>query len=74
MRKAPNGIRGGAAVKITVATLQTQNSGNYNGIGITPNFEVALPTEVELSLLTEEQQLEFDTQLIKAIEVVSTIQ
>ncbi|MBQ3162473.1 MAG: PDZ domain-containing protein [Oscillospiraceae bacterium] len=67
-------LSGGAAVKITVATLQTKNSGNYNGIGITPNFEVALPTEIELALLTEEQQLESDTQLIKAIEVVSTIQ
>lgn len=67
-------LAGGAAVKITVATLQTKNSGNYNGVGITPNFEVALPTEVELALLTEEQQLESDTQLIKAIEVVSTIQ
>ena len=67
-------LAGGAAVKITVATLQTKNSGNYNGIGITPNFEVALPSEVELAALTEEQQLESDTQLIKAIEVVSTIQ
>ncbi len=67
-------LTGGTAVKITVATLQTKNSGNYNGVGITPNFEVALPTEVELALLTEEQQLEADTQLIKAIEVVSTIQ
>ncbi len=67
-------LAGGAAVKVTVATLQTKNSGNYNGVGITPNFEVTLPTEVELALLTEEQQLESDTQLIKAIEVVSTIQ
>ncbi len=67
-------LSGGAAVKVTVATLQTKNSGNYNGVGITPNFEVSLPTEVELALLTEEQQLESDTQLIKAIEVVSTIQ
>lgn len=67
-------LSGGAAVKVTVATLQTKNSGNYNGVGITPNFEVALPTEVELALLNEEQQLEVDTQLIKAIEVVSTIQ
>ncbi len=67
-------LSGGAAVKITVATLQTQNSGNYNGVGIIPNFEVSLPAEVELALLDEEQQLEADTQLIKAIEVVSTIQ
>lgn len=66
-------LSGGAAVKITVATLQTKDSGNYNGVGIVPNFEVVIPAEVELALLTEEQQLEADTQLIKAIEVVSTI-
>ena len=67
-------LTGGAAIKITVATLQTKNSGNYNGVGIKPNFEVSLPSEIELALLTEEEQLESDTQLIKAIEVVSTIQ
>lgn len=66
-------LSGGAAVKITVATLQTKNSGDYNGIGIKPNFEVALPAEVDLSKLSQEQQLVEDTQLIKAIEVVSTI-
>lgn len=66
-------LSGGAAVKITVATLQTKNSGDYNGIGIKPNFEVALPAEVDLSKLSQEQQLVADTQLIKAIEVVSTI-
>ena len=66
-------LTGGAAVRITVATLQTKNSGDYNGVGIKPNFEVALPSEIDLASLTEEQQLTDDTQLIKAIEVVSTI-
>lgn len=66
-------LTGGAAVRITVATLQTKNSGDYNGIGIKPNFEVALPSEVDLAILTEDQQLVYDTQLLKAIEVVSTI-
>ena len=66
-------LSGGTAVKITVATLQTRNSGDYNGIGIKPNFEVSLPAEVDLSTITEEQQLTDDTQLIKAIEVISTI-
>ena len=66
-------LTGGAAVKITVATLQTRNSGDYNGVGIKPNFEVALPAEIDLAALTEEQQLTDDTQLIKAIEVASTI-
>lgn len=67
-------LTGGSAVRITVATLQTKNSGDYNGIGIKPNFEVALPAEVDLSVLSEDQQLVYDTQLLKAIEVVSTIQ
>lgn len=66
-------LTGGAAVRITVATLQTSNSGDYNGIGIKPNFDVSLPAEVDISTLTEEEQLAQDTQLIKAIEVVQTI-
>ena len=66
-------LTGGAAVKITVATLQTKNSGDYNGIGIKPNFEVSLPAEVDLSAITEERMLIDDTQLIKAVEVASTI-
>ncbi|MBD5147049.1 MAG: PDZ domain-containing protein [Ruminococcus sp.] len=66
-------LSGGAAIKITVATLQTKNSGDYNGTGIKPNFEVALPADVDLSTLSEEDQLLYDAQLTKAIEVVSTI-
>lgn len=67
-------LTGGAAIKITVATLQTKASGDYNGIGIKPNFEVTLPAEVDLESISEEQQLQYDTQLSKAIEVVQTIQ
>lgn len=66
-------LSGGAAIKITVATLQTKNSGDYNGAGIKPNFEVSLPADVDLSTLSEEDQLLYDSQLTKAIEVVSTI-
>ncbi len=67
-------LTGGAAIKITVATLQTKASGDYNGIGIKPNFEVTLPAEIDLENISEEQQLQYDTQLAKAIEVVQTIQ
>ncbi len=67
-------LSGGAAVKITVATLQTKNSGDYNGIGVKPDFEVALPAEVDLLTIPEDRQLTDDTQLIKAVEVVYTIQ
>lgn len=67
-------LTGGAAIKITVATLQTKASGDYNGTGIKPNFEVTLPAEVDPETVSEEQQLLTDTQLAKAIEVVQTIQ
>ncbi|MDE6763930.1 MAG: PDZ domain-containing protein [Oscillospiraceae bacterium] len=66
-------LTGGAAIKITVATLRTKNSGDYNGIGIKPNFEVALPSDIDLSTLSEDDQLLYDNQLVKAVEVVSTI-
>lgn len=66
-------LTGGAAVRVTVATLTTRASGDYNQIGIKPNFEVTLPAEVDLSVLTSENQLLSDTQLVKALEVVQTI-
>lgn len=66
-------LAGGTAVKITVATLETEKSGDYNGVGIKPNFEVVLPAEVDLNSMTEDEQFIFDTQLIKAVEVVQTI-
>lgn len=66
-------LTGGAAVRVTVATLQTKNSGDYNGIGIKPNFDIAIPAEVDITALSEEEQLVSDTQLIKAIEVVQTM-
>lgn len=66
-------LSGGAAVKVTVATVETKNSGDFNGIGVKPNFEVALPSDVDLNALNEENRLTLDTQLIKAIEVVQTI-
>lgn len=66
-------LSGGAAVKISVATLQTEKSGDFNGIGIKPNFEVSLPAEIDLSAFSEEEQIVYDTQLIKAVEVAATI-
>lgn len=66
-------LAGGAAVKLTVATVETKNSGDFNGTGVKPNFEVALPSDVDINALTEENRLTLDTQLIKAIEVVQTI-
>ncbi len=66
-------LNGGAAVKVTVASLSTSKSGDFNGVGIKPNFEVALPADADLSTLSEEEIMQQDPQLIKAIEVVQTI-
>ncbi len=66
-------LSGGAAVKITVATLQTDKSGDYNGVGIKPDFEVSIPAEIDINALTDEEQLLYDSQLIKAVEVITTI-
>ncbi|MGN1135381.1 MAG: S41 family peptidase [Oscillospiraceae bacterium] len=66
-------LSGGAAVKVTVATVETKNSGSFNEVGVKPNFEVALPSDVDLNALNDENRLTLDTQLIKAIEVVQTI-
>ena len=66
-------LAGGAAVKLTVATVETKNSGDFNGTGVKPNFEVALPSDVDLEAISEENRLTLDTQLIKAVEVVQTI-
>ena len=66
-------LAGGAAVKLTVATVETKNSGDFNGTGVKPNFEVALPSDVDLETISEENRLTLDTQLIKAVEVVQTI-
>ncbi|MCL2055195.1 MAG: S41 family peptidase [Oscillospiraceae bacterium] len=63
----------GGAVRITVATLQTEKSGDYNGIGIKPHFDVSLPSDVDLNNISREARLLFDTQLIKALEVADTI-
>ncbi len=68
-----NKLTDGSAVRISVAVLQTEKSGDFNGVGMKPQFEVALPPDVTLSDLTEENH-DRDTQLQKAIEVADTIQ
>lgn len=68
-----NKLTDGSAVRISVAILQTEKSGDFNGVGMKPQFEVALPPDVTLSDLTAENH-DRDTQLQKAIEVADTIQ
>ena len=62
-------LKDGSAIRITVAQYNPPKSPNYDGVGLTPDYEVTL---------TEEQQEAFDTldettdpQLKKALEVVN---
>jgi carboxyl-terminal processing protease len=66
-------LSNGGAVKITVATLQTEKSGDYNGTGIKPHFEVSLPLDVDINALEGDDRLLYDLQLTKALDVAVTI-
>ncbi len=66
-------LSNGSAVRITVASLRTSGSGDYNGVGISPDYEVTLPAELDFTKLNEEEQLSQDTQLIKSVEVAQTL-
>ncbi len=66
-------LSGGEAVRITTASLQTSQSGDFNGIGIKPEFEVPLDVDIDIDAMDMEELLLYDTQLIKAVEVATTI-
>ena len=61
-------LDGGGAITVTVATYQTTKSDCYHGIGLYPDYEVALPSDTGVNVqpgVTEE-----DTQLQKALELL----
>lgn len=59
----------GSAIKVTVASIETSKTPNYEGIGIKPNFEVKLTqTEEQNFVLLDEKT---DPQLKKAMEVIT---
>ena len=62
-------LRDGSAVKVTIAKYYTPSGVCINGKGIEPDYQVSLPNElsVKIPILKPEQ----DTQLQKAIEVLS---
>ncbi len=66
-------LSNGGAIKLTVATLKTAESGDYNKIGIKPHYDIKIPEGIDITVLSEEDQLNYDTQLIKALEVVQTL-
>lgn len=61
------GLSDGGAVTITVATYETTKSGNYDGVGLKPDFEVSQAEGFEDSLSPQPIS---DTQLKKALEIV----
>ncbi|SCG83893.1 carboxyl-terminal processing protease [Proteiniborus sp. DW1] len=57
----------GSGFKITVSEYFTPNGRNIQGIGITPDIIVEIPEDVEVIGV---ENLEQDTQLLKAIEII----
>lgn len=62
----------GSAIRMTTGYFNPPNGENFNGIGIKPDYEVSLTSDQEknFSFLDETS----DPQLIKAIEVVNSLQ
>ena len=63
----------GSAVRFSSASVHTKNSGDFNGIGLRPDYDISLPAGVDPFRLTAAEQEMYDSQLIKAIEVVSAV-
>ena len=59
----------GSVVMLSTAILRTENSGDFNGTGLKPEFDVALSSEIDLNQISDEAALLTDAQLIKALEV-----
>lgn len=67
-------LRDGSAVKITVGYFNPANGQNFNGVGLTPDFEVKL-TDQELTAYNQGTlPLDQDPQYKKALEVLNTSQ
>lgn len=62
----------GSVIKISVAALQTAASGNFNGTGLRPEFDVSISADINISTLSDRAAMLSDTQLIKAVEVAGT--
>ena len=59
----------GSVVMLSTAILRTENSGDFNGVGLKPEFDVTLPSDVDLNTISDEAAVLTDSQLIKALEV-----
>lgn len=59
----------GSVVMLSTAILRTEKSGDFNGAGLKPEFDVTLSSEVDLNTISDEAAVLTDAQLIKALEV-----
>lgn len=64
-------LSNGGAVKFTTATYQTTVSECFDGVGLTPDFEVTLSEEAQENIFSLD--VSDDPQLLKAIEVIDAI-
>jgi carboxyl-terminal processing protease len=62
----------GGSVKLSVASLKTKTSGNFDKVGLKPDFEVKLPEGITFEQITPGNRLISDTQLAKAIEIAGS--
>lgn len=67
--QSPYTCSDGTVVMLSTAVLSTRNSGNFNGVGLKPEFDVTLPENVDPANISAEAAILTDSQLIKAIEV-----
>lgn len=63
----------GSAIEYTVATYATAKSENFNGVGITPDFEKESTLDSTTQPTFEEVTVDNDEQFKKAVEVVNTL-
>ena len=62
-------LEDGSAIKMTIAYFNPHSGVNFNGVGLKPDYEVALTTEQKLNFDTLDETS--DPQLMKAIEVLN---
>ncbi len=61
-------LEDGSAIKMTIAYFNPGNGINFDGVGVKPDYEVALTTEQQLSFASLDENT--DPQLMKALEVL----
>lgn len=66
--QSTSALDSGGAATVTVATYQTTKSDCYHGIGLYPDYEIALPSDTGVSV--QDGAVEEDTQQQKALELL----